>query len=57
MGDDLLLNINTVEMFALDCFPTGREIIETSVSEVLHKGSLLDAWDLPEGNLLGRFSV
>eukprot|EP00434_Breviolum_minutum_P027214 symbB.v1.2.024068.t2/scaffold2253.1/size89778/1 len=24
---------------------------------VLHKGSLLDAWDLPEGNLLGRFSV
>ena len=34
-----------------------RNFIETSISEVLHKGSLLDAWDLPEGNLLGRFSV
>ena len=34
-----------------------RNVIETSISEVLHKGSLLDAWDLPEGILLGRFSV
>ena len=26
-------------------------------SEVLHSGSSLDAWDLPEGNLLGRFHL